>query len=345
MAPGKFLQIEPAVARGNLTDSMWKDPKYVIENKYDGDRRIAQFCGQSVRFTGRKQSVKDGLYVEKSENVPHLSNLLPSKLDVRLLPTIPRAIPPLKLNGTVLDGEMVAKGRVAGGQSKLVTSIMGSAPDKAIKKQLDSDWLIYVVFDCLFWCGRDVRGLPLVQRQEYADQAVRLWDNPYVDCAMQKQLDKRAFHDQVMLAGGEGTILKDKTAPYGVDAAWVKVKGVWTADVVIMGYKDAKEISRKSDGTKSETKYAKSGMIGAVVVGQYWPGNPDLIEVASISGMTDEERGEFTRHGDKYLGRVVRLEHNGREPTHRFRHPRFEAPIVFREDKAPKMCLIRPGEK
>ena len=41
----KLLQIEPQSARGTFNESMWDDPEWVAEEKYDGDRRIAQFVG------------------------------------------------------------------------------------------------------------------------------------------------------------------------------------------------------------------------------------------------------------------------------------------------------------
>lgn len=325
-----LMQIEPAVARGKETPDIWTDRFWVAEEKYDGDRRIAQFVKGVVRFTGRRISVKDGQYVEKTDNVPHLS----------------KAGYPSHLEGTVLDGEMIFTGETdGGGKSKYVTSIMGSLPIVAVEKQQKQGWLRYVVFDCLFYQGKDIQAEPLEVRQECADKAIRAWNNEHVEAAEQRRTKLRAFCEEVMARGGEGVILKHRLAPYGDKKAWVKVKGVWTADAVITGYKDAKEISRKSDGTKSETKYAKSGLIGAVEVSQYHPKTKQLVVVATISGMTDEERAEFTRHGDKYLGTVIRLEHNGREPTMRFRHPRFESPIVFRNDKSPRSCVIDKEEK
>jgi ATP-dependent DNA ligase len=325
----KFMQIEPAVARGKEHDGIWDDQLWVVEEKYDGDRRIAQFCGPLVRFTGRRRSVKDGLFVEKTANVPHLSDGAPRKLE-----------------GTVLDGEMIFTGETdSGGKSKYVTSIMGSLPEEAVAKQTEKGWLTYVVFDCLYYQGKDMRELPLEVRQEYADRAIRLWNNSHVMAAEQRHTDKLKFCKQIMARGGEGVVLKHRMAPYGDKQAWVKVKGQWTADVIITGYKDAREISRKSDGTKSETKFSKSGVIGAVEVSQYDKKTKQLVVVATISGMTDEERNEFTRHGDKYRGVVVRLEHNGREPTGRFRHPRFETPITFRSDKTQRDCVIDMEEK
>jgi ATP-dependent DNA ligase len=356
----KHKQIEPQPARGKLVESMWDDPQWIAEEKYDGDRRIAQFCGGRVRFTGRRKSVKDGLFVEKTDNVPHLSA---SGWDPRMAGII---VPsrgygvPASLDGTVLDGEMIFNGTVEGGASKLVTSIMGSLPDEAIAKQIERGWLRYVVFDCLYWKGESIMDRPLEERIKYAACAVRTWDNPYVACTagnVPKMRSKREMYDYIVKNGGEGVVLKRLDHKYGDKTGWVKVKKESTADVVIMGFIDAKKVSKKTSGEVSMTKYAKAGLIGAIQCGQYIPRArvsqagevvgvvrveaPPLTEVATVSGMDDALRTDLTRLGKAFIGKVIEIKHNGREPTGRFRHPRFSR---FREDKDPRTCIYDPEE-
>jgi ATP-dependent DNA ligase len=358
----KFRQIEPQPARGTLREEMWDSPEWIAEEKYDGDRRIAQFCGKAVRFTGRRKSVKDGLFVEKTDNVPHLSAsyavVYPAKHKV--------TIPPAALEGTVLDGEMTftlseaarAYGVQGGGLSKHVTAIMGSLPEEAIRKQIERGWLSYVAFDCLFYKGKDLRGLPLYERQEYVAEALEEWGNPFVSAtASVGGKGKRAFYEKVVKAGGEGVILKRKDHIYGDKQGWVKVKAQATADVVIMGFVPAKEMSKKVNGEVSMTKYAKLGLIGAIQCGQYaWPSptwregpselpvgprHRRLVEVATVSGMDDLLREEMTKNPKRFIGKVIEIEHNGREPTGRFRHPRLGR---ARDDKAAADCVYREGE-
>ena len=327
----KFMQIEPPKARGVLHESMWESSEWVAEEKYDGDRRIAQFCdGGRVRFTGTRVSVGDGLFVEKTANIPHLS--LPKAEVVHLdpYPTVRTHM----LTGTVLDGEIVApRGEhVAGGQSKLVTAIMGSKPEEAIRKQQIRGWLGYVVFDCLFYKGEDIRMLPYVKRRVYVIRALGEWGNPWVQPAHQfaGSRMKEAF-EAIVEAGGEGVVLKYDAGLYGDQKAWVKVKGQWTADVVVMGY------------TSGEGKY--KGQIGAVRFGQYprrvASESITLTECGQCSGMDDALRLELTHNGKKYMGKVMEIMHNGREPTGAFRHPRFKR---WRDDKRPADCIYREGE-
>lgn len=360
----KFRQLEPQPARGTLIETMWDSPDWIAEEKYDGDRRIAQFCGKVVRFTGRRKSVKDGLFVEKTENVPHLSGVWPAARHVEDRRVSMGKAPPASLDGTVLDGEMIVvpdlklngefRRAQQEGMSKYVTSIMGSLPEEAVLKQIERGWLRYIVFDCLFYKGKDIRGWTLDDRRERVEQAVGEWDNPFVSVAeFAPASESRYFFKKILQRGGEGVILKRIDHVYGDKNGWVKVKAEWTADVVIIGYEDAKEESKKVDGTVSATKYAKEGLIGAVVIGQYRDGKMWRCSSPGkgVSGFSDHLRREFTADREAFASgarcathvnqSVIEIAHNGREPTGRFRHPRFKR---FRDDKSPKDCVYRDGE-
>jgi ATP-dependent DNA ligase len=124
------------------------------------------------------------------------------------------------------------------------------------------------------------------------------------------------------------------------------VKREWTADVVITGFEMAKEESKKKSGVVSKTKFA--GMVGAVSISQ-WKYNEHggyTLQVSKpgrgVSGMDDATRADITAHPKKYLGKVLRIKHNGREPTGFFRHPRWDG---LRDDKSPKDCVFDLEEK
>ena len=332
--PYAFQQLVPALARGTFRLGMMTDPRWSAEIKYDGDRRLAQFCGSIVRFTGRTISKTDGLYVEKTGNVPHLSR------GEHCTEGCIRA-----LDGTVLDGEMTVSDPTQyadrGGRSKHVTAIMGSLPGEAVRKQQERGWLRYVVFDCLFYRGTDVRALAQARRREHAAEALRQWANPYAELSVEcpDRTAKAAWLEQLYAAGEEGLILKDTQAPYGAPQAWVKRKAVITADAFIVGYVDAKPVSAKRSGTVSATKLATREWIGALRLAQYRDG--EVWECAAVSGMDDALRAAISSAPATYIGRVVELKANAREPTGRFRHPQF---LRFRDDKLPADCCYRVDE-
>lgn len=337
----EFMQICPTPARGKFTDSLYTDQGWWAEEKFDGDRRIAQFCRTAdqsvkgeiiVRFTGRRTSEVDGKFVEKTENVPHLNG---DKHSV-----------PESLYGTVLDGEIVCPWE--GAKSKDVTSIMGSKPAVAIQKQEIRGWLNYIVFDCLFYKEEDIRQKTLEERREYAIKAVNEWNNPHVRIAVRVDDGREAFLQEIWdKPNGEGIILKEKKSTYTQEKRWVKVKKEDTEDVVIMGYDEPEQFTEKTesyvdkDGVKrkkvlevSESRLYKNGWIGAVRFGQYK--NGVLTYCGSCSGMDDALRKELSENKEKYLGGVVEILANGREPeTGKFRHPRW---IQLRDNKNPQDC-------
>jgi len=315
----KFRQIKPQKARGKFLHSMWTDSAWIAETKYDGDRRIAQFCSDRVRFTGTRESVDGTGYVEKSVNLPHLMAC---------------TIPQLSLEGTVLDGEIVHPNPGKGGGSKFVTAIMGSSPAEAIRKQKESGWLEYRVFDCLWFKGHDVRSLPLYTRRSYVDQALKTWGNKYASM-VEYSAARRSFYEEIVKAGGEGVVLKHIAHSYGNEKLWVKVKHEATADVVVLGFKPGKN--------------KNAGMVGSIEFGQHRamslaPGATNYVGPAPMGyarGFSNAVMRELTKHPRYYVGTVFRIKHNGREPTGAFRHPRFDC---WRPDKSAKDCVYDPQE-
>jgi len=327
----KFQQIEPTLARGSYRDEYLEHTDWVAEVKYDGDRRIAQFCEEGTRFTGRRVSDINGLLVEKTENLPQLNEAVEHLL------------------GTVLDGEIVHPG--VGKRSNEVTKVMGSLPARAAQLQSKTGWLIYRAFDCLLYRGEDLRGKPLEERRQYLVRVLEEWENTFAAASEQCYDDKAEFLHKIWDRGDEGIILKHKRSLYHEKNKWVKVKKEFTEDVVIMGYEDPKALSEKvgSDGLKTITRLKENGWIGAIRGGQY-NADGELVEVASVSGMKDSVRAELSPRnvkgkvvdgGAKYIGMVMEIEANEREPSGRFRHPRFSR---FRPDKNPEECKL-PGVK
>lgn len=308
----KFKQIKPQKARGKFLESLWTDPAWSAENKYDGDRRIAQFCGLGVRFTGTRESVDGTGFVEKTENIPHLSSANQGRNQMALL-------------GTVLDGEIVAPFAkdLPGGESKYVTAIMGSLPERAIALQKQHGWLEYMVFDCLWSCGQDVRGETLSARRIYVNSALREWSNKYAKLV--PWVESAAYKEVLWKRAKEGLVFKHEDHLYGNERLWVKLKKEATADVVVEGFKPGKG--------------KNAGKVGAIYIGQYR--DFKLWRCGSVRGFSDALMNDATAHPKKYLGRVLRIRHNGREPTGAFRHPRFDS---WRDDKSPKDCVYDPEE-
>lgn len=314
MSRWQFRQFAPPKARGKLKNV---DPdNWIVETKYDGDRRIAQFCFEAVRFTGTRQSVDGTGFVEKTDNLPHLNKRV------------------LYLEGTVLDGEIVCLEQ--GARSKDVASIMGSAPEVAIAKQRERGWLAYMVFDCLFYRGTDIRQRPLEARREMVFQVVREWKREvlggqftgeYVRVISQLPASQGdLFFKAVVQGGGEGVVYKDLRSRYGDQKAWVKRKRKATYDVIVTGYEPGRG------------KYL--GQVGALKFAQYK--NGELLYCGKCSGMTDVLRATISKEPERYMNTVIEIKANARENSGKFRHPQF---VRQRPDKNPNDCVFNKEEQ
>jgi len=319
-------QIEPGKARSKFNSRMWNDGRYVSEPKIDGSRYLMHVGIGGSRFTSRHESKKTGLFVEKSKNIPHLSDLFMNEnVDVDLA-------------GCVFDGEIVRGGLLS--KSSEVTKIMGSLPEKAVQIQQESGWVDYFVFDILFdHEGKDIRHLPYESRRNIMLNYLSGIADPkkHFNIIPVERQDKERFYQEIIEAGGEGVILKDTQAPYAT--GWAKVKRRSTFDVIITGFEDPTKITKKSSGEESTSRLYDNGWIGAIVFGQYFQGK--LMIFGSCSGMDDALREEISLNKEKYLGRVIEVECQERLVSGRLRHPRF---LRFRPDKNAIDCVYRPGE-
>ncbi len=321
-----IFQIEPGKARAKFKQDMWTDGRFVGEPKMDGARYLMHVGVGGNRFTSRHISKKTNLFVEKTQNIPHLRDIFSNEGLNR------------DLQGCIFDGEIV-RGTVLSKSSE-VTKIMGAKPEKAIQIQQEVGYVDYIIFDILYDKGRDVRGLPYETRRDILLRYLSDIADPkkHLDIIPVELQDKERFYEDIIELGGEGVILKDTQAPYGT--GWAKVKRKATFDVIITGFEDPTKITKKVSGKESTSRYFDNNWIGAIQFGQYFGG--ELINFGSCSGMDDALREQISCNRELYLGKVIEIEAQERiAKTGRFRHPRF---IRFRPDKNPEQCIYRVEE-
>lgn len=232
----------PMGAKGDdkRVEAAWDDTNYYAERKYDGSRYLCRIENGEVRFVSRQKSRKTGLPVDKTENVLHLAKIFSDFPD-----------------GTIFDGEIITHDNCT---SNDVTSIMGSLPEAAIKKQEERGWVKYVIFDVLYYDGKNFMEQPYNVRRAAVEKLIggignfshaeRGNDSEYVFVAPVEKTNKLAFHKKILAEGGEGTILKNIHKPYIAGKkptdTWLKVKKYATYDAVVLGYtKPTKEYTGK----------------------------------------------------------------------------------------------------
>src|SRR3990167_241552 len=294
------LEIAPARARNKKVESLWGDPNFIAEEKWDGWRFLMHFGSDLDRtfLTGRRVSKTTGELSEKGLCDPMLS---------------PGSFYLQGLRYTVIDGEVMSP---AGFRD--IAGIMNVDPEKAAKRIAEIGPPRYNAFDLLFNDGEDVRGYSQLERRHMLAELMAHIDNQLITLTPIFKPDISVY-DSIVDAGGEGVILKDISAEYG--EGWIKVKRFSTLDVVVTGFTDAKH------GVTG--KYV--GLIGAAVVSVFSSAG-GMIEIGRVSGMTDDVRRDMSENPGRWIGTVIEVRAQGFGKD-RLRHPRFKR---HRQDADPK---------
>lgn len=306
----------PAPARATI-QRITKSRVIVAELKLDGMREVLANINGVVTMTGRRDSVKTGMKIDKIGHVPHLRHWM------------------LRLPETVLDGELY----YPGANSNQIVSIMGSSSAEAIEKQMERGLLRFVAFDLLVDLGVVMTDLPYLERRSRLCAVCANLNTPLIQpvAVLGQNGDQGVLRDefieityqQAVSQGYEGLILKNVDGPYS-HLEWAKVKPTASYDMVIVGYE-----------TSTSDTYAGNG-IAALRLGLFdYAGK--LVEVTRCSGLTDEWRRDFYTdytamqhqppHEPRFVGMVVTVLAQQMFDTGALRHPRF---IKLRPEAEPK---------
>jgi bifunctional non-homologous end joining protein LigD len=162
---------------------------------------------------------------------------------------IARALSLLPIEDALLDGEIVtfdAEGKPS--FERLAPRIHAQKP-LDIEQARASVPVVYLVFDLLAMAGRDLTGLPLVERKRILSQLVR--GRGLVRVLDHIEDDGSALYDFCKRERLEGVVAKKKLSPYRMGPRrttdWVKIKCERDDDFVVIGYVGGSG-SRKSLG-------------------------------------------------------------------------------------------------
>lgn len=172
---------------------------WVYEEKYDGDRILAYKEGERVRLLSRNGKDRTDRF-----------------------PGIAAAIRALRADTLLLDGEVV------------IFDSKGVSRFQLLQKEQGQP--VFVVFDCLFRAGEDLRRAPLSARRAVMVQSIGP-GNTLVPSHMLAADGLEAFRI-ARRRGYEGLVAKDLSSPY-VEARstrWLKVKVHQEDEFVICGY-------------------------------------------------------------------------------------------------------------
>lgn len=224
-----------------------------------------------------------------------------------------------ELAGTMLDGELTWPGH-------------GSAEVMSNEAMADPKSHKYVVFDLLFYKGKDLREKPYAERLVYLKKAVAEIDHPQIveiECraATKKNLEA------LWASGEEGGVFAQLNAAYKASCSRYKAKAQVTVDGFIMAVSQAKSGGSPKNGIKPQP----NGKAAMFLIGMY-DDNGKATQVGWCS-ITDDEVVEdgFKDFEASYKGKVIRMTASGWDGRV-FRWLRWAG---FHEDKVdPKACKI-----
>lgn len=301
---------------------------YIAQEKLDGHRACMHIGTEFNRIMLRGFSKKTGQRDEATDKLPHLRDF-----DLHTL------------TGTILDGELVF-----GDDSHFfeVQRVIGATPENAIAFQEENGYLTYKVFDIIYYNGKEVKSLPLIERLKLLDN-IRYMFSEHIkivpiyfieNCKTQGAIFEltqdirkptKSFADLLTFfwsCGKEGLVLKDIFAPYVEKRSgnFLKYKSTKTADLVIMGFEPPSSLysGKLSDeelllkwkywettsfGTRVPvTKSYYNKWVGGVTCGAYKDGK--LVYVCTASNLSDELKAEIKEKGkDSYIGKVVEIQY------------------------------------
>jgi hypothetical protein len=282
---------------------------YAVEEKYDG----YSYLNSEGRFFSKRLSQakgNEGMPVEKTGHIPHLSAILKTVYE---------------LCGADLHGELYK----IGGISDDVTKILGCTEDEALNRQRDlapQEKLHYMLIDI-----RAINGMSLVNEPHRIRRAILKWvyekyiapldKNGYIRLTEELNGDPRDEFKRIVLAGGEGIIIKAEHGLYipGKKPAnnWIKGKKKITHDVVIMGL--------NNNGTGKN-----ASMFGSIKFGHIIDGK--LVACGNCSsGLSDEMRAYIYNNADRLIANKQVFEIEAiQESVKSFRNAVF---LRLRDDK------------
>lgn len=304
----KWVNFEPEGAnRAVLPEDLPKEraPLCIIDEKYDGTLIVAKFLPTKTEFLTRRVSSVTGQPIDKIEHLVHLR---------------PNDCAPLL--GTMLVGEAIIPGK----RFSELSGILNSLPAYARITQAKVGLIQLKIFDCPFYQFKDLRGQPYGTRILAMIDAVRDWNSRYVTTsrAFKSHISPYDVFMEVAGEGGEGIMIKELHAPYGLGVT--KCKKVVDTSVIVTGFQD---------GTG---KY--EGKIGAIEFGVI--GEIGMVSLGKCSGMDDYTRDTISSLREGFIGRVMDVAFQPPDKPRDFRfgfdllrHPRF---LRFREDVASVKC-------
>jgi bifunctional non-homologous end joining protein LigD len=304
-------RFKPMLARDNPFKKPFKEPDYVIQEKFDGTRIIA------IKENGKWHLM-----------TRHWKNEVSNKF-----PEIIRDLNKIKAPDVILDSELTF---FKGGKSKFLTVLAKPETKRNYKAKL-------LVFDIIRYNG-EIRRLPLMQRLEILRKILPVSSNVELVKTINSPVNFQKVYNEIVKKQGEGVIMKKKDSKYKFDTRedWVKIKKIYTEDAVVVGMTHGEGKRAVTFGSLIIAQYDKTGKL--VIIGKASGFNDatglHLYNIISKMPNAGNYLNSSIPGVQKWVSPKIVVEVKYYEKTQYgiLRHPVF---LRIRDDKPPKECKIQ----
>lgn len=219
-----------------LVDEPFDGADWIFENKWDGYRAIAEITPKKVHLYSRNQLSFNQQF-----------------------PSIVASLKRIK-DEMILDGEIVILDSKGHSRFQWLQNYLNSHEGEGTLK--------YCVFDILYYKGRDLRQVPLLERKEILAKVVKGLGASALMYSDHVAGEGKAFFKAIQKNDLEGMIAKEVKSPYVStrSRSWLKIKTHLRQEVVIAGFTEPKG-SRKKMGALIIGIYEKGKLVYAGHVG------------------------------------------------------------------------------
>lgn len=183
---------------------------WLHEIKFDGYRLLCFVKDKKIKFLTRNQ--KD--WTEKFKEL---------QLEIQNL----------NLKSAILDGEIIAVNQKNRSDFQLLSNSINSK-EKSI--------LSYVIFDLIYYQGKDLRPCALQERKQLLRKLIPLNNNKLIFSSHIDGNNGNIFFEKACKKGWEGIVSKNKLSPYisGRNRNWLKIKCSKRQEFLVVGFTPGK---------------------------------------------------------------------------------------------------------
>ncbi len=219
-----------------LVEEPFNKKDWIYEIKWDGYRAVAEITNSRVVLYSRN-------FLSFNESFPAM---------VSCLEQLPGKM--------VLDGELIVLDKQGRSRFQLLQNYLNDKNNEAN--------LRYCVFDILYYEGRDLRDLPLLERKQILHQVLSKANLPCIIYSDHVEEEGIEFFQKAVKEGLEGVIAKDGQSRYVStrSRSWLKIKAHQEQEVIICGFTKPrggrKHIGALVAGVHKDGKLEYAGHVG-----------------------------------------------------------------------------------